>query len=423
MAANRTYLIVISVPGYRTLQGRFAMESAFVLHLRQLKEKLGPLAEDMVLVAPNMSPAQYETQKSHLSVVDEARENIRFQTAFSAEIGRLSYLLELPNVLRVLWTEVRKSSLVHAGNSSLYRPFEFPALLMARAIGRKTISVTDIDNRTTARMNLKTGRWSRKDYLVTRVLHNSFAHVQQSIGVRLFSLILLKGEELASDYGKGRSNVKNFLDAAFGESQVITPAKLAAKVCAALDPATPVVFTYFGRLVAYKGVDHMLRAFHRAIGLGAKNIRFQIIGGGPELAGLTALTKALKLGELVHFHGPVPFNSVFELLYQCHVLLAAPLSQDTPRSAMDAMAAGQAILAYDTYYYRELAAAGAAVALLPWLDIDAMGRAIADISQNRERLDGSFRKAVEFAKANTQEAWLDRRARWTRELFDVPASS
>jgi glycosyltransferase involved in cell wall biosynthesis len=120
---------------------------------------------------------------------------------------------------------------------------------------------------------------------------------------------------------------------------------------------------------------------------------------------------------LVHFHGPVPFDAVFDLLYQCHVLLAAPLSQDTPRSALDAMASGQAVLAYDTYYYRELVTAGAAVVIVPWLDIEAMARSIADLSQDRERLAGLLRNGVEFARSNTQEVWLDRRVRWTQELY------
>jgi Glycosyltransferase len=417
MASQEAYVLVIPVPGYRALPGSFAIESAFALHLRQLREKLGPLAENMVLVGPGMSPAQYEAEKSHLSLIDENREGIRFHPVFPADIGRLSYLLKLPGVMRTLWTEIRKASLVHAGNSSLYRPFEFPALLMARAMGKKTISVTDIDNRTTARMNLKTGRWSRKEYLVTRMLHDSFAHLQQSIGVRLFSLVLLKGEKLAGDYGKGRSNVKNFLDAACSEKQLIEADRLDAKVRALSDPALPVVFTYFGRLVAYKGIDHMLRAFHRAISLGARNVRLQIIGGGPELPRLTTLTDELKLGELVNFRGPVPFNALFEQLYPCHVLMAAPLSQDTPRNAIDAMASGQALVAYDTYYYRELASAGAPVTLVPWLDIEAMGRGIADLSLDRERLAGLVRQGVEFARSNTQEAWLDRRVRWTRELF------
>jgi glycosyltransferase involved in cell wall biosynthesis len=266
-------------------------------------------------------------------------------------------------------------------------------------------------------MNLKTGRWSFKEYLVTRVLHDSFSHLQQSIGVRLFSLVLLKGGALTHDYGKGRPNVKNFLDAAFSEKQIIDSSRLEAKVSALSVPETPIVFTYFGRLVEYKGVDHILRAFHHAVCLGAKNIRLHLIGGGPELGRLTTLTETLGLGALVHFHGPVPFDAVFDRLYPCHVLLAAPLSQDTPRSALDAMASGQAVLAYDTYYYRELVTAGAAVEVVPWLDIEAMGRSIADLSQDRERLSSLLRKGVEFARSNTQEAWLDRRVRWTEELF------
>lgn len=417
MAETKPYILITMLPAYPVGEGSFALESAFALHLRQLRQKLGPLAEDMVMVAPRMSDAEYEEQKSHLFVVDEIKEGIRFRPLFPADIGRLSYIFRLPRVMYSLYRLVRVASVVHSNNSSLYRPFEFPGLLMGWAMGAKTICVTDIDNRSTARMNLTTGRWSRKEYLVTRVLHDTYAHLQQLIGVRLFSLVLLKGGELVRDYGADRPNVKNFLDSAFRDSQIIAPETLDAKVRALSDPTSPITFTYFGRLVAYKGVDHMLRAFHKALVLGAENVRLRIIGGGPERDHLVALAAELKLAQRVVFQPPVSFDVIFEHLYQCHVLLAAPLSQDTPRSALDAMASGQAMVAYDTVYYRELATAGAAVELVPWLDVDAMGRSIVALSRNRQQLVSLIRRGVEFARSNTQDSWLDRRVAWTLDLF------
>jgi len=423
VAAPKSYVLIVRLPAYPVGDGKFALESAFALHLRLLRQKLGPLAEDMVLVAPRMPDDQYEAQKSHLFVVDEAREGIRFQPLFPAEIGKVSFFLGLPSVLQTLYRTVKNASVVHASTSHLYRPFEFPALLMGWAVGAKTISVTDIDNRRTARMNLETGRWSLKEYLVTRVLHDSYLHLQHLLSVRLFSLVLLKGGELVSDYGADRPSVKNFLDSAFSESQIIATAALEAKLRAVRDPTTPVSFVYFGRLVPYKGVDHMLRAFHKALALGAENIRLRIIGGGPERERLGALAVELGLGERVSFEPPVPFEVIFEHLYQGHVLLAAPLSPDTPRNALDAMASGQAVVAYDTAYYRELSAAGAAVEVVPWLDLDAMGRSILELGRDRARLASSIRRGVEFARSNTQEMWLDRRVGWTLALFSGAAGA
>jgi glycosyltransferase involved in cell wall biosynthesis len=423
VAARKSYVLILRLPAYPIREGQFAVEGAFGHHLRLLRQKLGGLGEDMVMVAPRMSDAQYEAQKSHLAVIDEARDGIRFEPQFPAETGKLAYFLQLPKVLGSLFGHVKSAAVVHAGNSSLYRPFEFPGLLMAWATGAKTISVTDIDNRSTARMNLEGGRWSLREYLVTRVLHDSYAHLQHLVAVRLFSLVLMKGHDLVEDYGGARPNVKHFLDSAFNERDIIGAAALDAKLRALSDPARPVTFTYFGRLVAYKGVDHMLRAFHKARSLGAESIRLRIIGGGAERARLVALAEELGLGDIVSFEPPVSFDEIFDLLYQCDVLLAAPLSQDTPRSALDAMAGGQALLAYDTAYYRELAGAGAGVEVVPWLDHEALGRAIVDLSRDRARLVSLVRRGVEFARANTQEIWLDRRVGWTLGLFGGAAGA
>jgi glycosyltransferase involved in cell wall biosynthesis len=417
VAEKTSYLLITRVPAHRIAPGRFAMESAFAVHLRALRRKLGPIAEDLVMAAPGMSAAQYDEQKSHLVVIDEGVEGIRLNTLFPADIGRLSYFLQLPGVWRDLFRMVKEASVVHASNSSLYRPFEFPGLLMGWALGAKTISVTDIDNRSSARMHLDAGRWSFKEYLVTRLLHDSYAHLQQVVGVRLFSLVLLKGRELVEDYGTGRSNVKNFLSPAFSKGQIIAPAALDAKLRALSDAGTPLVVTYFGRLVPYKGIDHMLRAFHAAQVGGAQNLRLRIIGGGPERNRLGALAEELRLGDRVAFEPPVSFDDIFEHIYRCHLLLATPLSQDTPRNALDAMASGQAVLAYDTAYYRELAVAGAGIELVPWLDIAGMARTIVELSRDRQRLVSQIRRGVEFARANTQELWLDRRVSWTEALF------
>lgn len=415
------YLLVLSVPGHRLAPGMFAIESAFAHHLRQLRQGLGKLGRRMVLSAPSMSEAEYEAQKSWLSVIDESREGIYFHALFPGDASHLAYLVRLPRVLWGLYGEVRQASIVHAGNSRLYRPFEFPALLLGWGLGKKTISVTDIDSRQSAVMNYRSGRWSRKEYIITRLLHDPHAHLQQALGTRLFSLVLVKGKKLAADYGRGRSNVRSFLDAAFGHEHIIPPQRLEAKLRALADPERPIELAFFGRLVDYKGVDHMLRALRRALELGASRFRFHILGAGPERPRLTALAGELGLDDHVLFHGAVPFgDALFARLCRYHVLLAAPLSEDTPRSALDALASGQALVAYDTYYYRELADAGAPIELVPWLDVDALGDAILRLGRERERLAALLRRAVEFAVRNTQEEWLDRRVRWTRELFEAP---
>ena len=409
------YLMVLRVPGHRCGPDAFEIESAFAEHLRMLRRKLGPLAETLVLAAPELSAAQ----RAPLTLARvEAREGIVFRGLCPAGLGRLAYLRRLRSVLAALREEVERADVVHAGLSDPFRPLEFPALVMARRRGKPTISVTDIDNRHSARMRYRTGQWSLRQYLSSRLVYDGAEHLQQLYAVRRFSLVLLKGAALAADYGRGRSNVKNFLDSAFEAEQIIPPARLEVKVRDAADAERPLRAIYFGRLVPYKGVDHMLRAVRAALDLGAR-VELQVVGEGEARPALEALAAELRLERQVSFAGALPFGALlFERLYDAQVLLAAPLAEDTPRSALDACAAGEALLAYDTYYYRELAQAGAPVELVPWRDHAAMGRRLLELDRDRPRLAAHLRAARAFAVPNTQEAWLDRRVEWTKALFE-----
>jgi len=418
-AAQHTYLMVLAVPAYRVDATHFAIESAFVYHLRMLKEKLGSLAKKLVLASPFLTDQDFETRKENMIVVDEDAEGIHFAGMFSVHSGRLQYLRELPQTMRALLKEVRAADFVHAGHSNIYRMFEFPSLLIGRALGKQTIAVTDIDFRGSARMNYATGRWTKREYLMSRFLHSPIMHLEHLVTARLCSLVLLKGASLARDYGSGRANVKNFLDSAYSSEHIIPQNQLDEKVSKLLEGSLAINITYFGRLIQYKGIDHMLRALARAKDLGLKNFTFQIVGNGEAESELRKLTKELQLENEVTFHGAVPFgDKLFKLLYSCHILLAAPLSEDTPRSALDAMASGQAIVAYDTYYYRELMEAGAGIDLVPWNDYETLGQKLYQLCSDRPRLARSIENSAKFTQDNTQEIWLDRRVNWTKELIE-----
>lgn len=79
---------------------------------------------------------------------------------------------------------------------------------------------------------------------------------------------------------------------------------------------------------------------------------------------------------------------------------------------MDAMAAGIPYLAFDTYYYQELLESEAG-RTVPWLEVDAMAQAIVELERNREQLVNMVEHSIAYARANTQEIWLERRLAWT----------
>lgn len=420
-APDREYLLVLGAACHRLGPGRVAAESALCEHLRLLRRKLQPHFQRLAILAPAMATVDYEANRGGLAVIDEVAEGIRWKAVHPAATGTLRYWVRhfVPNLLTIARAVVR-ASCVHASTShNVKRPFAVFALLFACLLRRPTICVEDIDRRRDARMNYATGRWSRKSYLLCRFVYDPIRRAQLWLAVRTCSLVLLKGEQFVADFGKGRPNVKNFYDTAFTAKQLIPPAVLEDKIAALRDAGRPLRLVYFGRLTGYKGVDRCIRAVVQAARAGALPLHFDVIGSGEQEAELRALVAGLDASELVTFHGAVPFGpELFRHLYASHLLLAAPLSEDTPRSAFDAMAAGVSILAFDTAYYADLRRS-AAVDTVAWPSVEALAERIVALARDRETLARRAWAAVAFAASNTAQAWIDRRVRWTLELFGL----
>jgi glycosyltransferase involved in cell wall biosynthesis len=404
---------------HRLARSRVAAESAFCEHLRLLRRMLAPAFATLVVAAPAMDPSHYERDQGHLGRIDEESEGIRWVSLHPGSAGTFAFWLRhFVPVMQKLWREVGRADLVHAGIShNLFRPIEFPALLLAKLLGKRTICVVDIDLREEARMNFLTGRWSRKSLLLCQGLYDPLRNLQLRLAARRCSLVLLKGRKLVDDFGAGRPQVKYFLDAAFSSAQLIPPDALARKLRTLEDARQPLELVYFGRLAAYKGIDRCIEALALARQRTAAPLRFHVIGSGEEAESLRALAARRGLEGVVEFRGALPFGPrLFEALYSMHLLLAAPLSEDTPRSALDAMASGIPILAFDTGYYSDLEASGA-VDLVPWPSVERLAERIVHFAEDKRRLVPLARAGLEFARANTQETWLRSRVDWTLELF------
>jgi glycosyltransferase involved in cell wall biosynthesis len=413
---SKTYLMILPVHCYRLDSHTVALESAFVKHLKLLREKISPVFDQLVVGLVEVDAEEYQQRKQALSVIDELESGIQFKLLykpknFSSRLHQFSHLLKISKKLRTL---IAQCDVLHTGlTANIWFPMEFVAILLGKALQKPIVYVVDIDFRRTAYMSYATGAWSFKSYLLCKYIYDSFRIFQIHCAVRLCALLLVKGEKLCRDFGRGKQNVKNFLDAAHSSYHVITRGRLSQKFAVLKDKTCPLEIVYFGRLTSYKGVDRCLRAVaiaHQQFGC---NVVFHIIGSGEQSEELKHLAQSLSIDDRVIFHGALPFNQeFFEKLYSYHLLLAAPLNEDTPRSALDAMAAGIPILAFNTYYYKDLASTGA-VDVVEWPSVQQMAQKIANYSENRELLADMAVQAVEFAKKNTQEEWLDRRFEWT----------
>ncbi|MEM9193286.1 MAG: glycosyltransferase [Myxococcota bacterium] len=409
-----TYLIVVPVNAYPISSDRFAIEGPFADHLRELAKELQAEVDMIRVAGVEMPHDEYERSRRYLGELSAERDRVSFTPLYRADTSRPALLLQLPRILQRIAKEVDNAKVVHAGPShDLYRPIEFPALMFGAALGRTTISVTDIDNRESPRMMYTTGRWSRRDYLVARYLYDPVRDLQHRAIARACDLVLFKGDKLKADYGREKPNVRVYRDPGFSAQFVIDEATLEEKL-AALD-RDPVRFVYFGRYVPYKGVHHMIEAFAQVKGEG----ELHLMGAGPEEERLRDLVREHRLEGRVTFHQPVLYGpKFFEVLRSYHLLVAAPLGVDTPRSTWDAFACGAGLLAYDTEFYSGLANDTGAIELAPWADAQALGKKMQSLVNDRNRVRELARRAAETARENPQEAWIRKRVEWTREILE-----
>jgi len=415
------YLLVVQAPCYRVDEHTFATESAFAEHLKVLQRKLASRFERIWIAAPEHSPEFYRANRGHLGHIVEQQERIFYVPLHRVDASTWEFWTrQAVPVWRALRRMTRRSSIVHSGLASdIFRPSLFLANVAGTLDRCKTLFIVDIDFRKDAWRFWKTGQWSLKSYLLCRALYDPIRVAQVLIATRTSSLLLLKSASMVRDFGRGRPNVRNFWDTAHSLAQVIDESSLERHVRRLNDLDRPIALIYFGRFVSSKGLDLMIRAVSQARSRSGRAFTLDLVGTGVELQRLKALVDELGAKDWVRFNDPVPYGpQLFSKISKADLLLATPISEDTPRSAFDAMAAGLSILGFDIDYYVSLSQETEAVVTSPWPDIDALSERLVSLDEDRPRLARMCRAAVAFAKANTQETWIDRRVEWTLSLID-----
>ena len=413
------YYLVVQAPGYPLSAERVALESAFAVHLRTLRELIGAEFDELVMIGPAMTESAYRAAESRLDVLDVATSGVRFLPAFQLADSRAHFLMHrLVPMWRWLKELFAVPCVVHSGMSTdLARPLLFMASLAARRMGRPVIFIVDMDFRQHAWRFFKIGTWSLKSYLASRLAYDPLKGLQMRLAPGLFEVCCFKGQSLVRDFGRGRPNVHNFYDTVHSARDVLDGEQLQARIRWIESGDRPLRVTYFGRLAANKGVDRMIAAVKLARSRGT-DVCLRVIGEGECREALRAQARDTGVEEHVEFLAPVPYGEqLFRLLADCHACIAAPLIEDTPRAAFDALSRGLPIIAFDIAYFRDLARASGAVLAMPWPDVDGLADALVHIDRDRALLGTMTRCAVDFGAKNTQDIWLRKRLEWLREVM------
>jgi glycosyltransferase involved in cell wall biosynthesis len=361
-----------------------------------------------------MSKEDYDQKREFLGIVT-SDEGVTLLPAHPQSVSALAFWKS--HAARI-WREIKRcvgeAGIVHSGMSAdILRPLMAMVNLAAWQMGKPVIFVVDIDFRRHSWRLRRLRMWSLRSYLTNRLFHDPLRWIQVWLAPRMFDLVLLKSPDLARDFGRGRLHVKNFLDTAHSMEHVLTDTQLKEHLVRLRRPEGPLRIVYFGRLVAYKGLDRAIDAVRIARETG-EDVRLTIIGDGPCLEALRQQARSHGLETEVTFLPPVTYGEpLFSLLSDFHLAIATPLTEDTPRSAFDAMARGLPIIAFDLAYFAGLAELSGAVALARWPCPQSVAETLVELNRDRNRLAEMANRAVNFARANTQQIWLDRRRDWT----------
>lgn len=418
------YVVAVQANAYPVSGSEFAVESAFAEHLRELRRSIGAGFESLVLVAPTMPEDEFQAQRQHLTVLRQGSDGISLVPGHPQDASPYRFWrFHARRLVRETSIALADGGVVHSGMSTdVWRPLMALVNLVGLIRRQPVVFFVDIDFRLHSPRLYRLGLWSRRDYLVNRIVHDRLKLLQLWLAPRLFDLVMLKSRSMVRDFGKGRDNVKNFFDVAHAAAHVISEGERDSRI-AAIGSGRPLRLAYFGRLAVNKGVDRMIAALAQASAAGA-DVHLSVIGDGPCLEELRRTASTLRVDDRVSFVPQVRYGAeLFSLLEKVDVSLAAPLVEDTPRSAFDSLARGLPLIAFDISYFRDLADMSGAVALARWPSATAMAERIVDLDRDRAQLQRMIRRGVAFAAENTQEIWLARRADWMRRYAMRSAST
>ncbi|HQD62523.1 MAG TPA: glycosyltransferase [Defluviitoga sp.] len=104
------------------------------------------------------------------------------------------------------------------------------------------------------------------------------------------------------------------------------------------------ILLFVGRLGKEKNIDFLIRVFSKVL-LEEKNVKFVIIGGGPEKENLELLAEELKIKENVIFTDAQPRERVIDAYKQSDIFIFASYTETQGLVILEAMSAGKPVVA------------------------------------------------------------------------------
>lgn len=167
-------------------------------------------------------------------------------------------------------------------------------------------------------------------------------------------------------------------------------------------PGAPPRALFIGRLVAFKGVDILLRALERV-----PDLRLDIIGSGPEGPRLRTLAQALAITDRVRWYGEYPDEDLTRRMADADFLVLPSVTTEEMFGlvVLEAMAAGRPVITTAVpSAVREVNVPDVTGLEVPLRDVAALARALETMAGDPARREamgaaGRLRVAQNFTRA------------------------
>jgi rhamnosyl/mannosyltransferase len=175
-------------------------------------------------------------------------------------------------------------------------------------------------------------------------------------------------------------------------------------------PGQPPRAIFIGRLVAYKGVDILLRALERV-----PDLRLDIVGAGPEMARLKTLMRALAISDRVRWFGEYPDEDLPRRMADADFLVLPSVTVEEMFGlvVLEAMAAGRPVITTALpSAVREVNVKGVTGLEVPLRDVDALAEALELLGRDprlREKMGAAGRQRVkeQFTQARMAQRHIE----------------
>ncbi len=184
-----------------------------------------------------------------------------------------------------------------------------------------------------------------------------------------------------------------------------------------LDTSHPLRLICAGRQIRIKGTDQMIRAVAKLREMNVP-VELNVMGDGDDLPEFKQLTTELKLTDIVHFTGTVPYGPpLFDEWAKSDIMLVANLTAEISRNVLLSLARGLPLVTYENPGTDALLRDNHAAAIVPKGNVDALAETIASLNRDRAKLVELAENGLKLARVKTLDATHRKRAELAAKLM------